>query len=104
MGGILAPLSAKYLVESNKESGIGRYDHVLIPKTNNQMNVAFILEYKKYRKKESLEKQVESGLKQIEEKFYDTQIRKDPRIKKIVKICLVFQKKRATFKYKEEVI
>src|SRR5689334_2123083 len=81
MGGLFAPLSWKYLVESNKESGNGRYDHILVPKTNNQSNTAFILEYKVCQREDELEIEAELGLNQIEERHYDTQVRQNSQVK-----------------------
>jgi hypothetical protein len=90
MGEIFAPLSRKYLVESNKESGNGRYDHLLVPRTNNQINTAFILEYKVCQKEDELENEAELGLNQIEKKFYDTQVKQNTQVKQIMKVCLAF--------------
>ncbi|CAI2198341.1 9384_t:CDS:1 [Funneliformis geosporum] len=90
MGGVLVPLSRKYLVESNKESGYGRFDHILIPKTTNPSNIAFILEYKVCQEESELENKVELGLDQIDKKLYDAQVRQNSRIKKIMKACLAF--------------
>lgn len=70
--GILVELRDSYKVSSNRESGLGRYDVMLIPK--NQKDVAFVLEFKVHnpRKENSLEDTVQSALQQIEEKKYDT--------------------------------
>ncbi|KLL04405.1 MAG: hypothetical protein MRERV_4c009 [Mycoplasmataceae bacterium RV_VA103A] len=104
MGGILSPLSRKYLVESNKESGYGRYDHVLVPKSNNPNNTAFILEYKVCKKENQLENKAKLGLEQIEKKLYDTQIKQNPQTKRIVKTCLSFWKKKVVMRHREEEI
>jgi hypothetical protein len=56
------------------------------------------------REENKLETEAESGLNQIEKKRYDTQIRQNKRVKKIIKICLVFWQKKAIVKYKEEEI
>jgi len=61
------------------------------------ISVFVIISYK-------LETEAESGLNQIEKKRYDTQIRQNKRVKKIIKICLVFWQKKAIVKYKEEEI
>ena len=102
MGGLFAPLSRKYLVESNKESGYGRYDHILVPETNNPSNIAFILEYKVCQEEDKLETEAELGLNQVEENRYDTQVRQNSQVKKIIKLCLAFWKKKVILKYKEE--
>jgi hypothetical protein len=102
MGGLLAPLSKKYNVDSNKESGDGRYDHILVPKVSNSNDTAFILEYKSCQKDNELENKAEAGLNQIDEKRYDTEARKNSQVKKIVKLCLAFGRKRAMGKHKIE--
>ena len=89
MGGLFISLSGKYRVSSNKESGDGRYDHSLVPEINNQSDTALLLEYKTCQKEVELQTTTKLGLNQIEEKRYETEI-----IKKIMKVCLVFGKKR----------
>ena len=69
--GLLVELRDRYEVCSNRESGLGRYDVMLIPKK--QENTAFVLEFKVHnpRKENSLEDTVQSALQQIEDKKYD---------------------------------
>ena len=58
----------RYNVRSNRESGFGRYDVMLIPK--NEMDKAIVLEFKVREPdlEKSLEDTVDSALKQIIEK------------------------------------
>src|SRR5205085_11603887 len=77
IGGLLAPLSRKYHVDSNKESGDGRYDHILVPQVGNSSDTAFILEYKTCQKDSELATKAEIGLNQIEVKRYDIEIIKN---------------------------
>lgn len=72
--GLLVELRDQYEVRSNRESGYGRYDVMLIPRQKNQL--AFVLEFKVYNAKEELklEDTVQSALLQIEEKHYDTEL------------------------------
>jgi len=72
---MLSSLSSSHEVRSNRESGWGRYDVMLIPKDRSKLGV--ILEFKKVqvRKKETLESAAQSALKQIEEKQYETELR-----------------------------
>ncbi len=69
--GLMIDLQDRYLISSNQESGFGRYDVVLEPKSPGVDN-AIILEFKvrSKRKEESLEETVEAALRQIEEKQY----------------------------------
>ena len=64
----------RYQVKSNRESGYGRYDVMLIPR--NVAENAMILEFKVFDVEEeySLQDTVKSALRQIEEKQYDTEL------------------------------
>ena len=68
--GMLIGLKDRYVVKSNRESGYGRYDVMLIPKDPKELGI--ILEFKKVGRFEEtdLETAVASALKQIEDKHY----------------------------------
>lgn len=68
--GMLVGLSDRYEVKSNRESGFGRYDVMLIPKDARELGI--IMEFKKVGRFENstIEEAVESALKQIEERQY----------------------------------
>jgi hypothetical protein len=68
--GMLLGLSHRYEVKSNRESGLGRYDVMLIPKNPNEKGL--VMEFKKVDPFENstLEEAVESALHQIEERKY----------------------------------
>ncbi len=71
--GLLVELREKYSVKSNRESGIGRYDVMLIPK-DKMKDKAFIIEFKvvnRNRGEKSLEDALKNALKQIEENRYE---------------------------------
>ena len=72
--GLLVELRDRYQVKSNRESGYGRYDVMLIPR--NVAENAMILEFKVFDVEEeySLQDTVKSALRQIEEKQYDTEL------------------------------
>ena len=69
--GLLVDLEGRYQVMSNRESGFGRYDVMLIPM--DRESDGLILEFKVYDPEEerSLEDTVRSALQQIEEKKYE---------------------------------
>ena len=69
--GLLVDLSGKYVLTSNRESGLGRYDVMIAPKDKNKD--AIILEFKVHDPEDetSLEDTVRSALAQIEEKNYE---------------------------------
>ncbi|MBA3238243.1 MAG: AAA family ATPase [Parachlamydiaceae bacterium] len=68
--GMLIGLKDRYEVKSNRESGLGRYDVMLIPKTPNELGI--VMEFKKIGRfeKTTLEAAVDSALKQIEDRLY----------------------------------
>ena len=73
--GMLVGLKDTYYVNSNRESGIGRYDIMLEPKDKN--GNSFIMEFKVLEDKEekTIEDTIENAKKQIEEKGYESNLR-----------------------------
>jgi hypothetical protein len=71
--GLLVELRDRYVLQSNRESGAGRYDIMLIPKNIKEDN-ALIIEFKVIRRnrgENSLEDTLKNALEQIENKQYD---------------------------------
>ena len=75
--GLMVDQTENYIINSNRESGFGRYDIMLEPieKTNDKYP-GIVIEFKVInpRKENSLEETVEAALKQIEEKNYDAEL------------------------------
>lgn len=73
--GLIAECAGTYKIRSNRESGFGRYDIMMIP-MNPMEYPAIIIEFKvcSRMKTESLEEAVQSALKQIQEKNYDAEL------------------------------
>ena len=90
--GMLISLSEKYEVKSNKESGYGRYDFMLIPKDISKIGIVF--EFKKIDDflKITIEEATTAALKQIEEMKYAQELISKG-IKKIIKLAIVFKGK-----------
>ncbi|OHE77900.1 MAG: hypothetical protein A3F67_09225 [Verrucomicrobia bacterium RIFCSPHIGHO2_12_FULL_41_10] len=72
--GMLVGLKGKYDIKSNRESGFGRYDVMLLPK--NSLDLGIIMEFKKSEENEgkNLEKVAKSAIKQIEKKRYEQEL------------------------------
>jgi len=90
--GLLVWLSRDYEVKSNQESGLGRYDVMLIPK--NQRAAGIIIEFKKVNTKrgETKESAFAKAFQQIEEKKYAGALMSRG-IQQIRKLAIVFKGK-----------
>ena len=73
--GMLVGLKDTYYVNSNRESGLGRYDIMLEPKDKNANS--FIMEFKVLEdmKENTIEETVENAKKQIEDRNYEENLR-----------------------------
>ena len=90
--GLLAELTGRYTLRSNRESGYGRYDVSLIPRMDSKTrdtDNGIIIEFKVMSPDEgekTLEDTAKAALRQIEAKEYDTELRaqgiKAERVKK----------------------
>ncbi len=66
-------MSHNYEIKSNRESGLGRSDIMIIPKKPNKLGL--ILEFKKVKGNETLELAAQRALDQIKEKKYAQELR-----------------------------
>ena len=68
--GLVAELRNQYVITSNRESGIGRYDCILNPKDKSKL--AYILEFKicHPKREKTLKEALKNGLQQIENENY----------------------------------
>lgn len=73
--GLMAERADDYEIRSNRESGFGRYDIMMLPRGGRNVP-AIIIEFKvcSRAKKETLEDAVRAALQQIEEKNYDAEL------------------------------
>ena len=90
--GMLVGLKDSYYVNSNRESGIGRYDIMLEPKDKN--GNSFIMEFKVMEDMEekTIEETIENAKRQIEEKGYEQNLR-ERGFKNITKMVYAFKGK-----------
>ncbi len=75
--GLMADQADVYEIRSNRESGFGRYDVMMIPRKTDDVKLpAIILEFKVHnsRREKNLEETVEAALAQIETKNYDAEL------------------------------
>ncbi len=75
--GLMVGESERYIIKSNRESGFGRYDIMMIPKDIKNIELpAIIIEFKVYdgEDEQSLKDTVAAAHRQIEEKKYDESI------------------------------
>ncbi len=91
--GMLIGLKGQYEIKSNRESGYGRYDVMLIAKNPNDLSI--IMEFKKVKQQgpADLEAAAMAALKQIEDKRYAQELL-DRGVKRILCLAFAFQGKR----------
>lgn len=97
--GMLLGLKDTYQVKSNRESGYGRYDVMLIP--NNRHELGIIMEFKKIGRFEQsdLESAIVSAFKQIEQKRYAQELF-DCGVQRILYVALAFEGKKVAIRSK----
>jgi hypothetical protein len=101
MLGVLWLKEGLFKLRSQPDSGIGYPDLVIYPRTK-RIGIGIIIELKKVRdlstEKETAEKQIQSKIReafdQIEKKGYETDLKSDPNVNKILKYSIVFAHKR----------
>lgn len=75
--GLMAELQDRYEIRSNRESGFGRYDVMMIPRKEKQSRLpAIVIEFKvqNQKKEQTLEQTAESALRQIREQNYNAEL------------------------------
>ena len=91
-------LDEKYIVRSNIESGLGRFDCSLEPK--DKKKPGFIIEFKATDDESKLEKVAEEAMQQMIDKKYDTALEMTD-TKEIIHIGVAFSGKQVKLKYKK---
>ena len=98
--GCIAGLQETHEIKSNRESGLGRYDIMLLPKDISQLGVVIELKAKSPQDNTSLDTLAEAALQQIEAKRYAVEF--EPRgIKRVLKIAIAFQGKQIALRYQQ---
>ena len=91
-------LDEKYIVRSNIESGLGRFDCSLEPK--DKKKPGFIIEFKATDDESKLDKIAEEAMQQMMDKKYDTALEMTD-TKEIIHIGIAFCGKQVKLKYKK---
>ena len=92
--GLLVDMGEKYIVESNRESGYGRYDMKIEKKDG---SIGIILEFKTVKEEEKMEEMAEKALEQIDRNEYYLDM-KERGITNILKYGIAFNNKKAVLK------
>ncbi|WP_375330414.1 AAA family ATPase [Candidatus Tisiphia endosymbiont of Nemotelus uliginosus] len=103
MLGLINTLSLGYIIDSERETGSGRADIVLLPKIGKGDN-AIIIEYKICKSPDILESVAKDGLDQIMRKKYETKIKEHSHVQKIIKIAMAFCGKEVALEYQIDVV
>ena len=90
-------LRGYYTVESERESGAGRADALLIPKSSNRLH-GLVIEYKVAPDKDSLAATAQAGLDQILSRGYATKLQSYPHVQTIQAVCMAFCGKEVSLK------
>ncbi|MDN3030696.1 MAG: AAA family ATPase [Candidatus Tisiphia sp.] len=98
MLGLINTLASDYIIDSERETGSGRADIMLIPRAGKQDN-AIIIEYKICKSPEELESVAREGLEQIAKKRYEAKIKEYSHVQKIIKIAMAFCGKEVALEY-----
>jgi hypothetical protein len=98
--GLLIWITDSHEIKSNRESGYGRYDIMIIPR--DLAKTGYVIEFKTVdtEENETVESAVKAALKQIEEKKYEMEL-KERGVKKVKKLAVVFKGKDVTVKEME---
>lgn len=91
--GICAMVDNKYIVSSNRESGHGRFDIQLMPKSNSKLpGILIELKTEKFVSGNELKRLAKTAIEQINEKQYETEMRTKG-INNIIKYGIAFSGK-----------
>ncbi len=100
--GLFVSLANVYHLRSNRESGFGRYDLMLIPNKIDEQSIGYVIEFKKtnIRRGETVDSAAALALQQIQEKGYAQEL-VSLHVPRIFLIGIGFQGKEVQIQYQE---
>ena len=105
MHGLLMSVSKTHTIESERESGRGRLDCILVPRENQRkFTKVIIIEYKTAKTEADLGAKAQIGLDQIQNSEYGKHLEITSHITHIVKVAIAFYKKQACLKSVTDVL
>ncbi|WP_419241780.1 PD-(D/E)XK nuclease domain-containing protein [Cardinium endosymbiont of Nabis limbatus] len=100
--GMLASLGITHYIRSNRESGLGRYDLLLIPKKEGLK--ALLLEFKQVRKEEELASSAKLALDQTQAQAYHTELLQYPHVQEVIEVGIAFSGKSVLAAYSTYIV
>lgn len=95
LGLFVAAREKGFEIKSNREAGLGRYDVIIIPQKEQDIQ-GVVIEFKVTGGSETLEVAATRGLEQIEDQHYRSGM--PAHVKKVVEIGIAFEGKKAMVK------
>ena len=99
--GLMSAVSTRYFVETERESGLGRSDVMLIPKPTAKYQNALIMEFEFAKQPEDLKLLAQKALDQIEHKNYMAKIKAYDTVEHTLKVGLAFSGKDVEVAFKK---
>jgi hypothetical protein len=97
--GMMVGINNEFEIKSNRESGFGRYDVMLIPKDLKKHGIIFEFKKVNTQRGETLEAAAQNALQQIEDKQYEAELlSRGVARDKIFKLAIVFEGKKVLIK------
>ncbi|RZI45228.1 hypothetical protein EDM53_05660, partial [Rickettsiales endosymbiont of Peranema trichophorum] len=97
--GLVVGLRGEYYIRSNQESGLGRFDVVMLPKQSGRAGI--LLEFKATNDSKKLKAKAQEGLKQVKDKQY-LELFKQNGVNEVLVIGLAFCGKQLCLVYQSE--
>jgi len=95
--GLVSLLDNNYRIKSNRESGDGRYDISLVPRSKNNPGILMELKWKSGLEEKELDRLSTEALTQMDEKRYDSEMT-ECGIENIIKLGVAFSGKKVIIK------